>query len=321
MKRIETSLTVKTEMHFNTREEIFRCVLTLHILLECPPGDFPDNIREDIVNSFIEIFSQVREEGKISRKLMECMNTYLLKDGPNLGSKAMEIHRCLHDFVFRYWLTTHDRGLKNTFILYAKMQLKLIRRTEGAPLIEQLFDVIGKELDQAVGSVGTPWSEATRDDKIGPPTSSQQSLMEIAASVLYQASVNPLKASGSAKRLKREGAFDRLRDGLMKGKWLWCGAFCFLIHNYGIRIEESYITNWLKGISESLERGLWELCFVLSHSASKKYSSPTSDEADAALILLGNIILENLINTPIVPQEVWELQIFKHMPSLYVSLE
>lgn len=53
-----------------------------------------------------------RDEGKISRKLIECINIYLLKDGPNLGSKSLEIHDALQHFVFRCWMTTRDRGLK-----------------------------------------------------------------------------------------------------------------------------------------------------------------------------------------------------------------
>lgn len=53
-----------------------------------------------------------RDEGKISRKLIECINIYLLKDGPNLGSESMEIHEAVQQFVFRCWLTTHDRALK-----------------------------------------------------------------------------------------------------------------------------------------------------------------------------------------------------------------
>lgn len=43
---------------------------------------------------------------------MECINTYLLKYGPNLGYQAMEIHSAVQHFMFRYWLTTRDRGLK-----------------------------------------------------------------------------------------------------------------------------------------------------------------------------------------------------------------
>lgn len=53
-----------------------------------------------------------REDGKISRKLIECINTYLLNDGPNLGFQLLEIHNAIEQFLFRCWLTTHDRVLK-----------------------------------------------------------------------------------------------------------------------------------------------------------------------------------------------------------------
>lgn len=58
------------------------------------------------------LFDFFRDEGKISRKVIDCVNTYLLKDGPNLDGMSMEIHHVVQHFVFRCWLTTHDRSLK-----------------------------------------------------------------------------------------------------------------------------------------------------------------------------------------------------------------
>lgn len=110
---------------------------------------------------------------------MECINTYLLKDGPNIGSQAMDIHSSLQDFVFHFWLTTHDKGLKvftfihlfclcfknflwifllqNCLINYAKLQLKLNRISEGGTIIEQLLLVFDKELNQnIIGTIGIP---------------------------------------------------------------------------------------------------------------------------------------------------------------------
>ncbi|KAL8549419.1 hypothetical protein ACS0TY_008307 [Phlomoides rotata] len=47
----------------------------------------------DHITNLISITIIIRQdEGKISRKLLECINTYLLKDGPNLGCKSLEIH-------------------------------------------------------------------------------------------------------------------------------------------------------------------------------------------------------------------------------------
>lgn len=124
-----------------------------------------------------------RDEGKISRKLIECVNTYLLKDGPNLGCQSLEIHGAIQHFVYSCWLTTHDRGLKVSkpscwsdlcfpipectkqfFLLrdyvlfffqdalnfYARLQLNLTRGVDdGSSLVEQLLDVVYKELDQS----------------------------------------------------------------------------------------------------------------------------------------------------------------------------
>lgn len=60
MEKVETSLDVKTSGYSNPKEEVFRCILTLHSLLENPPGDFPADLREDIVKSFIGIFCHIR---------------------------------------------------------------------------------------------------------------------------------------------------------------------------------------------------------------------------------------------------------------------
>lgn len=113
IEKVVTSLDGNDSSQGNPKEEVFRCILTLHSLFENPPGDFPVDVREDIVKGLVQIFSFVREEGKISRKLIECINTYLLKDGPNLGSQSLEIHNAVQQFVFRCWLTTHDRSLKD----------------------------------------------------------------------------------------------------------------------------------------------------------------------------------------------------------------
>lgn len=121
-----------------------------------------------------------RDEGKVSRKLIECVNTYLLKDGPNLGCDSWKIHEALRESVFRYWLSSHDRNLKVfylwsmsdpplppilfslqinsigcmflqvAFFTYTRLQLSLTRETAAvSSLVEQLVDVIFKELDQS----------------------------------------------------------------------------------------------------------------------------------------------------------------------------
>lgn len=66
----------------------------------------------DFTHSVFHCFKIFRDEGKIARKLIECINIFLLKDGPNLGCQCLEIHNAVQQFVLRSWLTSHDRGLK-----------------------------------------------------------------------------------------------------------------------------------------------------------------------------------------------------------------
>nr|XP_029123739.1 serine/threonine-protein kinase ATM isoform X3 [Elaeis guineensis] len=367
INKVELSIDMKSNSHSSSKEEAFRYILSLHALLENPPGDFPDDIREDLVKGFIRIFSQIRDEGKFSRKLMECINTYLLKDGPNLGYQAMEIHSAVQQFMFRHWLTTHDRGLKNSFVLYARVQLKLSRTmSERSPLMEQLLDVIIKELDQSTNTgTGFLWSDMSRDDKVGTLGGTQQGLMELAATVFYQACKKTTKTSYQEKRLKMEHPASRIKDGIMKGLWLWNGAFSFLIHNYGIRVDKSLLIYWFEAMRESLRRildsssalhsydsllwllrALQELFYVLPLCPLKKpshCSSFTSNETlllrvgwqdvwscllhglpifsnvtpivDVALTLLSNMVLQDRISVAVVPQDIWDLRIFKNMPS------
>ncbi|PHU23761.1 hypothetical protein BC332_08868 [Capsicum chinense] len=256
MEKAETSLQEKSDGQINPREEVFRCITTLHSLLENPPGDFPDTLQEDIVKGFIGIFSYVRDEGKISRKLIECINTYLLKDGPNLGSKSLEIHDALQHFVFRCWMTTRDRGLKDSLVLYARLQLNLTRDlADGSSLLEQLQDVLGKELDHMSScTINLPWKDTTRGDKCGILTSSQCGLMELAALVFCRACGSTPVASPSEKRIRREHVVVQIRERLSSGKWPWHAAFCYLIHNYYNRIKKDLLINWFEGICASFER-------------------------------------------------------------------
>ncbi|XP_048228650.1 serine/threonine-protein kinase ATM isoform X3 [Ricinus communis] len=359
IEKVETSLADKNDNQGNLKEEAFRCVLTLHSLLENPPGDFPDELREDIVKGIVQIFSFIREEGKFSRKLMECVNTYLLKDGPNLGCQSLEIHNAVRHFVFRCWLTTHDRNLKDALIFYGRLQLNLTRgASESGSMVEQFLDVVCKELDQSsLTSITVPWMDATKDEKFGTLTGSQCGLVELAALLLYQACVSTPKAQSTEKRIKREHATVLLKEALKKGKWLWNAAFCYLIRNYCSRMNKDLIIYWFDGISTSFERilndttmvhaydsllwtlrGLQELSTVLLLSDSRVDSisnkldsgwqliwshlihglplfSNSTSVADAALLLLGNILTSDMMNIFVVPQDIWDLKLFKQMPS------
>ncbi|XP_024973398.1 serine/threonine-protein kinase ATM isoform X4 [Cynara cardunculus var. scolymus] len=256
MGKVETSLSERNFGQSNPKEEVFRCILTLHSLLDSPPGDFSNDLQEGITQGFVEIFSNLRDEGKILRKLVECINTYLIRDGPNMGSRSLEIHDAVHQFLFRVWVTTHDRRLKDALVLYGRLQLKLVRgATDGSILLEQLLDIIGKELDQiSTSATSLPWNDTNRDDKRGTLTSSQSSLLELAAIVFCRACLISCKAPVAEKRARREHAVVYLNEQIIKGKWSWNAAFCFLVRNYSSRIKHDHFIYWFEGLSTNFER-------------------------------------------------------------------
>ncbi|KAL1338012.1 hypothetical protein AAHE18_10G180200 [Arachis hypogaea] len=366
IEKVEASLNVKNISHYTSKEEVFRYILTLHSLLENPPGDYPDSIREDLVKGFVRICLLIREEGKISRKLVECINTYLLNDGPNLGCQLLEIHNAIQQFVFRCWLTTHDRVLKDSLILYSRIQLNLMRgAADSCLLVEQLLDVICKDLDQgSMSCTSMPRGDGNKDDKLGALTSSHCGLVELAAVIFYRACLNTTRESSSEKRVKREPAAGIMREALMKGKWLWNAAFCSLIRNYHSCIRKDLFLYWFEGIwmtfdrivnCANVERAydglLWTLrslqelssvlflpdsMMVISSVPSSKLNefisgwqliwstlvhalpifSNISPLVDAALVLLSYITSSDMINTCVVPQDVWDLQLFKRPTSI-----
>lgn len=61
MEKAEPSVVEEDSCPLNhPKEEVFRYILTLHSLIENPPGDFPDDLREKVVEFFIEIFKSMR---------------------------------------------------------------------------------------------------------------------------------------------------------------------------------------------------------------------------------------------------------------------
>lgn len=351
MEKVKTSLSGYNQS--NVKEEVFRCILLLQCMLENPPGDFPDNIREEIIHGFVRIFSFVREEGKIARKLLECFNMFLLKDGPNLGCQVLNIHETVQQFVLRNWLTSRERGLKDALILYARSQLNLTKEDAGRGLVEQLLDVVCKDLDQStISTSGVPWSEVVKDDKFGILSGSYCGLVELAALLFYKSCISTSKAPSPGKRIKREHAAILLKEALMEGKWSWHAAFCCLLFRYQSCISTDLFTYWFEGICANFERimndantehsyggFLWTLRSLQKLSSLLSLSDSLNEfdsgwqliwnslmhgfplfsnitmVADAALMLLGNLISRDLVFSYLIPEDIWDLRLFKRTMS------
>ncbi|KAG7021454.1 Serine/threonine-protein kinase ATM, partial [Cucurbita argyrosperma subsp. argyrosperma] len=155
--------------------------------------------------------------------------------------------------------TSQDIVLKAIFgrslVLYGRLQISLTRADDERFFVEQLLDVLYKDLDQSsISSVGVPWSDTNKDDKFGTLSSSHCGLVELAAAVLYRACVTSTKAISTEKRVKRDPASVHLKEELAKGKWLWNAAFCCLVRNYHSRISKDLFTYWFEAICSGFER-------------------------------------------------------------------
>uniref|UniRef100_A0A0E0FF18 Serine/threonine-protein kinase ATM n=1 Tax=Oryza nivara TaxID=4536 RepID=A0A0E0FF18_ORYNI len=309
MKKVATGFDEKISNQASSKEESFRCTLTLHVLLENPPGDYPDIMREEVLCG---------EEGKLTRKLIECVNTFLLKDGPNLGCKSVDIHNAVQDFMFHSWPVTHDRALKSLFITYAKVQLELARAIPE--ILEKLLDVIIKELDQNFNTgAGLVWCEAPRDEKAGSLRCFQEELMDLSATALYLAYKCTPRTSHNKKKLKTEHVMTAIMDSLLRGSLVWSGSICCLIHKYGYRVDKSLLINWFKATCKGLKSVLsnanalrfqdsllWLIRVLKEFSAllmsSARDAPPfwlTNDEVDSVLRLLGEMIMRGDVSNSI----------------------
>ncbi|XP_073046828.1 serine/threonine-protein kinase ATM-like [Primulina eburnea] len=221
-----------------------------------------------------------RDEGKISCKLVECINTYLLKDEPNLGGKSLEIHQALNHFVFRCWFATHDRSLKC--------------------VLSELVDVMSKELDQmSTSSTNSPWGE-----KCGIMTSSQFKVAELGDLVFCQVCANTYKSPVTEKRARREHVVVLIKERVMGGKWPQHAALvCLICILASVKITYCFgLTAYLQ-ILEGWQR--------LACDMELPY-------AEFANILQSHLNLYKRFMS--CSLEIWDLRLFKHTLSTVMML-
>ncbi|GBG59953.1 hypothetical protein CBR_g286 [Chara braunii] len=213
-------------------EEGFRNALTMFTLLQNPPGDFPDSLRDETVDMFCQIFERLRDEGRIAEKLVAALNAFLLNQGLNLGDGVASIHASFRDFMVRAWLTTHDRKLKEGLVLYGRLQARLrgvvLLKDEGA--IEELLDLVEKELDLSGASALGGSSYRSEDGELGT----------------------------ASKRRKKESLFLRMKEKLLAGKGPWVGAVCSLLRKHGVDIPMHLLVSWIQVLEQQVpSRSPW----------------------------------------------------------------
>uniref|UniRef100_A0A452ZIL9 Uncharacterized protein n=1 Tax=Aegilops tauschii subsp. strangulata TaxID=200361 RepID=A0A452ZIL9_AEGTS len=89
--------------------------------------------------------------------------------------------------------------------------------------------------------------EASRDAKDVSLRCSLEELMDLSATIFYQAYKSPTPIRGDdEKKLKTEDVISRITNSLKKGSLCWIGTTCLLVHKYGYRVDKSLLISWLQ---------------------------------------------------------------------------
>ena len=66
-----------------------------------------------------------REDVRITTALLAALNAFLLDNGLDVAEKALELHQRLHPLLIRFWRQPRDVKLRDTWLLYLEIQLRL----------------------------------------------------------------------------------------------------------------------------------------------------------------------------------------------------
>ena len=75
-----------------------------------------------------------REDSRVTLAFVNALNAFMLRNGLDIVSKAVDIQRALQPFVLRCWKITRDAKLKESLVLLLHIQLQL-----GAVQVSFLF--------------------------------------------------------------------------------------------------------------------------------------------------------------------------------------
>uniref|UniRef100_K3XSR2 Telomere-length maintenance and DNA damage repair domain-containing protein n=1 Tax=Setaria italica TaxID=4555 RepID=K3XSR2_SETIT len=278
MKKVATVFNAKFSNQASSKDESFRCTLTLHVLLENPPGDYPDIMREE---SLFITYAKVqlklaRAIPEILEKLVDIIIKELDKNvntGPGFlwceaprDEKAGSL-RCFQEECMDLSATV--------FYLAHKCTLKTQNR-EKRLKTEHIMNLIVDGLLK--GSLFWSGSVCFLIHKYG---------YRVEKSLLIS------WFEASCKALRR--ALKEFSMVLM----------------FNPREESQFcLTKSEMSIVESCWQDIWN---SLIHAL--PVFSSTALVADSALILLGGMIVRDQVHTSFLSEDTWNLQIFKQMPS------
>uniref|UniRef100_A0A0D9UVU8 Serine/threonine-protein kinase ATM n=1 Tax=Leersia perrieri TaxID=77586 RepID=A0A0D9UVU8_9ORYZ len=297
MKKVATGFDEKFGNQTSSKEESFRCTLTLHVLLENPPGDYPDMMREESL--FITYAKVQLKLARAIPKILEKLLDVIVKEldqNFNTGAglvwceaprdeKSVSL-RCFQEELI-------DLSATVLYLVY-----KCTPRTsnrEKRLKTEHVMTIVMDSLPK--GSLVWTGSICYLINKYGYRVDKTMLIS------WFEATCKGLKSV-----LSNANAV-RFQDSLL---WIIrvLKEFSALLM-FNARDEPSFLLT--KG-EVSIFEGHWQDTWNSLIHALPLFST-TALVADSVLRLLGEMIMRDQVHASFVSEDTWDLQIFKQLPS------
>nr|CAB3476606.1 unnamed protein product [Digitaria exilis] len=288
MKKVAAVFDAKFSNHASSKDESFRCTLTLHVLLENPPGDYPDIMREDVINGFIAIFSHIRQVICILSLFITYAKVQL-----KLARAIPEILEKLVDIIIKELDKNANTGPGFLWCEAPRDE----KAGSSRCFQEELMDLSATVFYLAHKITSNTPNKEKRLKK--------EHIMDLIIDGLSKGS---LFWSGSVCFLIQKYGY-RVDKPLLIS---WFEASCkalrsVMSHANAIRFQDSIL--WLL-------RAFKEFLMVLTFNPREEAEfCLTKSETDSALVLLGGMIVRDQVHTSFISEDTWNLQIFKQLPS------
>jgi hypothetical protein len=326
------------------KEERYRGASAFNLLVHNCPFDFSIDAVFGLLDSFKELFRNMREDGRTPAAIISAMNSFLLKTSLNVSSRTSALHESVEPFLA--WAlkgNVRDRRLKEELIKYLYIQVNLDLVSDDK--VNDMLDVLERQIDEIGSDRSVAGDNADRFEVKLP----QRLLFELYGDLLMISKNKPrtiaCELERVAKRARPEAEhLDRVMSNLMNESGCWGATFSVFLkrHSSSLSSEDlgkcaSVLTT---ALGESFSQGgmsdmkfqarlLWvmrclqELAWASQNEASTSWTDVTecllywlpahlSDLriANEALLLLATMISSKLIHPSSLKQKFWQLGIF-----------
>ena len=250
----KTAASADEVMSGDKKEEAYRCAAAFYLLLRNCPFDLSNNAVNGLLETFKDVFSTLREDGRTPAMVASAMNHFLLKTSLDVSSRMGSLHESVSPYlVWAFKGNVRDKRLKEELIKYCYVQMSLGVISDGG--LEDLLEILEKHIDEIGSDRGIAGNNADRFDvKLG-----QKLLFELYCDAIMCAQkrcVEDLSYSEGLRSSKRargeEKHVQHIMSKLLSDGGYWGAAFCVLLKRHGSTLSKAEMTDCANRLVQAL---------------------------------------------------------------------